>query len=293
MASPKFEEPPRKYHPHFDQQDADTVLSSSEGTLYRVPSYVLRSTSGLFRTILSLPQPRSQNSEVHNVEEVIAADEKGNIVERVLRLMCGLETPKWESFDQLEGAITLADKWDAPGPLSIIRSAITAPSFLADPLRLYVLATHCGWQEEAKIASTHTLMLSLYDDIHQGQLQRLAAKDLMALFHFHRRRRDEFKVFVDSEEPFNAGNGAQCFCPGCGEEMDNHTWRELKSKMFAEMDRRPLGDTLIGLDMEEWPESISCWNAKCRKEGCGRLYYNKLATLRDIKERIDRLPTTI
>lgn len=292
MTSPKFEQPARKYHPQFNQHDADIVLSSTEGTLYRVPSYVLRITSGLFRTILSLPQPTTPNGE-DQVDETIAAGEEDKILERVLRLMCGLEVPKWESFDQLEGAIALADKWEAPGPLSIIRSAITAPSFLVEPLHLYVLATRYGWEEEAKIASTHTLTLSLYDDIHQGQLQRLASKDLMTLFHFHRRRRDEFKTFVDSEEPFNAGNGTQCFCAGCGEEMDNHTWRELKSRMFAEMDRRPLGDTLIGLDMEEWPESVSCWNAKCGKEGCGRLNYNKLATLRDIRDCIERLPVTI
>lgn len=292
MESIKFEEPARKYHPLFASQDADIVLSSTEGSLYRIPSYVLRNTSGFFRRVLSLPQPSNQDG-VQLIGESIATDERDCVVERVLRLICGLETPKWGSFDELEDAVTLASKWDAPGPLSIIRSGSTAPSFLAEPLRLYLLATRFGWEEEAKLASTYTLTLSLYDEVHADQLKQLAAKDLMALLSFHRRRRDEFKSFVDSDELFNAGNASRSYCTGCGEEVENHSWREFKSKMFSEMDRRPLGDTLIGLDMEEWPESVACWNAKCQKEGCGRLNYNKLITLRDIKDCIDRLPATI
>jgi hypothetical protein len=61
-------------------------------------------------------------------------------------------------------------------------------------------------------------------------------------------------------------------------------------KMFMEMDKRPLGDTLCSLEMEEWPEAVLCWAARCQKPGCGELNYNKLTTLRRIKESIDRLP---
>ncbi|KAF5378098.1 hypothetical protein D9615_007501 [Tricholomella constricta] len=293
MASIKLEESARKVHPVFSSREGDVVLCSTEGTLYRIPSYVLRNTSGLFRSLLPPPKLPPCHDAQTEVTDPIAVDEKDVVVERILRLLSGLETPKWESFDEIEAVASLAEKWNAPGPISVIRSAITAPHLLLESIRLYAIATHFGWEEEAKLASTFTLTLSLYDERHVDQLQRLTTKDLMKLLAFHRRRRDEFRALVDSDETFNAGNATNHFCSGCGEKVDNHTWRELKARMFYEMDQRPMGDTLSGLDMEEWPESIACWSAKCRRPECGRLYYNKLVTLRDIQGCLDRLSTSI
>ncbi len=52
-----------KYHPAFSFADADVILRSNQGTLYRVYSFTLRTTSGFFATMFSLPQPKysSQN----------------------------------------------------------------------------------------------------------------------------------------------------------------------------------------------------------------------------------------
>lgn len=65
--------------------------------------------------------------------------------------------------------------------------------------------------------------------------------------------------------------------------------------MFLEIEKRPLGDTL-GLTMgavAEWPVAKACWEAKCSKEGCGGLNYDRVATLRQIRACIALLPTTI
>ncbi|TFK68918.1 hypothetical protein BDN72DRAFT_768584 [Pluteus cervinus] len=276
------------YHPAFNSPDADVTLTSSEGTLYRVPSFTLRTTSGTFRKLLS--PPRGIDNPLDNP---ILVPEKNLTLEIALRMISGLELPKWHSFDELEDVLVLVEKWEAQGPISVIRSAVTAPMFLSEPLRLYALATRLGWEMEAKLASTCTLALSLYDEQHQPPLYRMSSKALLALLALHRSRRDEFQRLVDSDERFNVGNTENFLCPACSEPMDNHSWRELKAKMFMEMDQRPLGDTLTGLEMEEWPEGIACWNARCPTAGCGRLYYNKLSTLREIKDCIDRLPTTV
>ncbi|KAF8874174.1 hypothetical protein BD779DRAFT_1567373 [Infundibulicybe gibba] len=285
MANAKHDEPAALYRAPFDSSDADIILQSTTGVSYRVPSFVLRNTSGHFRALLQ------GNESWHRTP--IPTDVDDHTLDRVLRMICGLETQRWESFDELEAVITLAERWDTPGPLSAIRSAITAPLFLAEPLRLYVVASHFGWEEETKIAATQTLSLSLYEQRYQLLLHRLSTKHLIALLGFHRRRRDEFKRLVDSDELFNAGNAAHNPCRLCGERTDNSTWRELKARMFVEMDRRPLGDTLTGLEMEEWPESAACWAAKCTRLGCGELNYNKLVTFQDIKTCVDRLPSTI
>ena len=81
-------------------------------------------------------------------------------------------------------------------------------------------------------------------------------------------------------------------CIQCNGLIEYHTWRELKYKIILEMDRRPLGDT-IQQGLSEWPEAKACWRAQCPNIGCSRLLYDKMETLRVIKECIDNLPTTV
>ncbi|KAF9000200.1 hypothetical protein BDQ17DRAFT_682151 [Cyathus striatus] len=277
---------PVDFHPQFNSPNANVVLKSTEGTYYRVPSFTLCNTCGYFRRLL-IPHMQ-QLVPAHT----IPIDSGDLAVERVLKMICGLENPRWSSFDELESALSLAAKWDATGPISFIRSAITSPTFTEEPLRLYALTTRYVWQEEAEYASELTLTLNLFDEKYKSQLEQLKARDLMALLRLHRQRRDIFSSRIHDMQTFSLGNAETAFCRHCGvHPVNNHTWRELKSRMFLEMDRRPLGDTIYGLDMEEWPESVACWESKCSK--CDGLNYDKLVTLRRLKECIDELPSTI
>ncbi len=278
----------RSYHPQFNSPEADIILVSSDDTAYRVPHFTLRNTCGFFRSHLAGYTPPYGPGDSTDRLAPIEVVEKDKILSKVLCMLCGLHTGTWDSIDDVDDAATLAQRWDAPGPLCIIRSGITAPMFLADPLRLYAIATRLGWDDEARMASTQTLSLDLYDEEYRPALERISSRHLMTLMRLHRSRRDGFKRLIDGDSYFGAGNAAGYLCPGCGEETTNHTWRELKVRMYIEMDRRPLGDTLCGLEMEEWPEAIACWNAKCRN--CGRLNYNKINTLRDIQDCIDKIP---
>lgn len=207
------------YHPLFSNPDTDVVIRSLEGTLYRVHSYTLRTTSGLFETMFNLPQPQtlkrinvshSSGSQGRNSDialEEIPLYESDLVVERILCMLCGQPVAKWESFDEVERVLAVAEKWDTPGPIATIRSALTSPKFLAeDPLRLYALAKHFGWMEEAKLASTHTLTMCLHNPCHAARLAQLSSKDLLPLLNLHRRRRDYFKELIDSPERFTAGN---------------------------------------------------------------------------------------
>lgn len=286
MSSKSPEKETQVYHPQFSSQEADIILISSDDTAYRVPHFTLRNTCGFFRNHLSGYTPHLDGTDRFPAIEVV---ERDKVLTKVLCMICGLQTENWESIDEVDDALSLAQKWDAPGPLSIIRGAITAPMFLSEPLRLYGIATKFEWDEETRIAATQTLSLNLYDEENRSNLERISSRSLMTLFRLHRSRRDCFKRLLDGDTSlFAAGNAAKYVCAGCGEWTDNHTWRELKARMFMEMDKRPLGDTLRGLDMEEWPEAIACWEAKCRH--CGRINYDKLNTLRDIKRCIDKLP---
>jgi hypothetical protein len=59
------------------------------------------------------------------------------------------------------------------------------------------------------------------------------------------------------------------------------------------MDKRPAGDTVLDPGLNDWPEAKACWRAKCGKKDCGRLLYDKVETLRVIKQCIDELLSTV
>lgn len=212
----------RKFHPDFSFLNADIALRSLEGTLYRIHSQTLRTTSGLFNTIFSLPQPVKCSKISHapwrkdvSLEE-IPVYETDFVLQRLLRLLCGYPAIAWESFDEIESMLLVAEKWDTPGPIATIRATLsTSPLLTSDPLRLYVLARHFGWREEAKLASTHTLKLNLRDPVYASTLSRLSHKELFRLLDFHRKRHDMFKKLVDSPARFTVGNWSVCFDGTC------------------------------------------------------------------------------
>ncbi|KAJ7732362.1 hypothetical protein DFH07DRAFT_755291 [Mycena maculata] len=143
------------YNEAFSSSEANIVLESSEGTL--------RTTSGLFRTILSLPPLNGRHTH-----EPIPIHHPDTVIEPILRLMCGLAMCPWRSIDELEAVLTLAEiSWDAPGPISSLHIVLSGSKWLTTaPLHLYVLAAHFTWPAEAQRASTHTLALDLSSPAH-------------------------------------------------------------------------------------------------------------------------------
>ncbi|KZP02332.1 hypothetical protein FIBSPDRAFT_852303, partial [Athelia psychrophila] len=69
----------RAYHPSFSEEDATIVLTSSDGINYRIHPFTLRTTSGFFRDMISLPQKQGDAPDTKAAgeaagEEQIALD---------------------------------------------------------------------------------------------------------------------------------------------------------------------------------------------------------------------------
>jgi len=273
-------------HPLFSSDEADVVLASKDGMQFRIHSIVLKTTSGWFRTMFSLPQkPTSEPPQ----DTVIYVDEDEETLEAVLRMVSGLQMPRLDSYDVIEPILHAAEKYDMLGPMSIVRALVTTPPLLADPLRLYMIACRYGWQEEAKMASRYTLTLDLHAPEHKSTLLKLSTFALLNLMELHRGRREALRRRLN-EAPFVNDNG-DTSCSHCGALVDYHTWRELKFVIILEMDVRPLGDTITSDGLLEWPAARACWDARCHS--CEKVLYDKKETLRVIRECIDQLPTTV
>ncbi|KAH7903942.1 hypothetical protein BJ138DRAFT_1167363 [Hygrophoropsis aurantiaca] len=294
-----------KTHPCFASPDADIILGAKERTLFRVHSYTLKTTSGWFRSLFSLPQRPSTSPSATSgftsastsgftstsfSAEVIHLDEDAHTLESLLRMICGLPVHAPTSYDAIDALLFAAEKYDMPGPISLLRILVLTPPLLDQPLRLYAAASRFGWDPEARQASAQTLTLNIHAPEHRATLRKLDTDAVLALFELHRARREGLRHRLD-EHPF-VGSTVVAFCPRCRRQIDHHTWRELKYKVILEMDTRPLGDTVVGVGLLEWPEARACWEAKCPNGECACVLYDKTETLRLIRECVDGLPKT-
>lgn len=91
--------------------------------------------------------------------------------------------------------------------------------------------------------------------------------------------------------PFVSGGASTCI--ECHQTILDSTWKLLKGKMIAEMDKRPLGDTILEEGLSSWPEAISCWKAACPNQSCRRLLFDRSETIRVIRNCIKELKDTV
>ena len=117
-------------------------------------------------------------------------DEDEKTLDALLRMVCGLPLLPIDTHDLADGLLYAAEKYDMPGPLSIVRLVLQTAPLAMDPLRLYAAACRFGWESEAKTASMQTLTYNLHDPIHRPALQRLSTTAVLDLFALHRARRE-------------------------------------------------------------------------------------------------------
>ncbi|KAJ3769642.1 hypothetical protein FB446DRAFT_847555 [Lentinula raphanica] len=328
-----------QYHPSFDSPAADVVLCASDDVMYRVPSYTLRTTSGFFRAMFTLPQP---NSSLYRVERpralykeshdiFIPTHVPSDILTLFLKLISGMQidtplhewgclsTPSssaqsksqessYSCFDTISRLLNLVESWDAPGPLSYLRLGLRNPELVKrDPFKVFSIASHFGWEYERNWAAQHSLMIDSMsfdsDTDIRHTLECMSSRDLLYLLKLRYKRKEEFEALLDDPDRFSIGNAEEIVCPRCYEALvDNGTWRALKEAMVIELERRPLGDSILGCNVAgmggdcssggilTWPEADACFKATCRTKGCGSLNYDERTTLKLIQSCIDDLP---
>lgn len=190
-------------HHLFADPDGDTVLGAKGGTtFFRVHSFTLKTSSAFFRTMFSLPQKSTTG-----LGGVLYLDEDADTLECLLRMICGLPLLPVENYDLVDSLLDAIEKYDMPGPLSIIRLLVMTPPLLDQPFRLYAVACRFGWEAgnsfvpnwvafcswlcvEAKYASTQTLSCDLHDPKRRPFLQKLSTEALLNLFQLHHSRRE-------------------------------------------------------------------------------------------------------
>ena len=113
------------------------------------------------------------------------------------------------------------------------------------------------------LAAEMSLVLDLNDPMYHVDLVKLRTPALLALQGLHRARLVAFREALNQPPfltPAQMADTVSQRCSRCSEPFEYGAWRDLKYAMERELERRPMGDTVLS-GLEDWPVAKICWSS--------------------------------
>jgi hypothetical protein len=262
---------------------------------FHVLSTILAEASDVFHDMVSLGSAHLLSIRAVGQDQAPSVDlaEDANTLDMLLRFLYPIRRPQialqYQSPDDaLDVIVTLlkaADKYQIDCVTWGLREQLLHPSLLKHrPIRVYTIACMFGFEEEARIASSHTLNVNVLETPLFGELGLISARDYLRLVQLHQKRALSAVSILQTATPT---------CVGCSKERDAGPlwWCEFKDRATKELKQKPSTDTIFG----------ASFLANCVTEAKGLcphcpLSYLSVATqarLEHMKEKIDALPRTV
>ncbi|KAI9508150.1 hypothetical protein F5148DRAFT_1275908 [Russula earlei] len=261
--------------PIFNAPDADIILRSDDARPvdFRVHRCILLAGSPFFQTMFSLPQPKCTADD-----RIPALDlaEPSAVLDPLLRFLYPVPDPEVTTLDAL---------YDMAGVVDRLRVLLVSPAFLETaPVRVFAIASRFDLEEEAKIASKHTLRVRVLDVPLCDDLRHISAFSYHRLLDLHRRRADAARQALCAPEELR--------CMQCNGSQYNAVappkwWAEFVARAGEELRSRPTTETIF---------SLKFLMQSAHASGCPRCAGSILESfvfLDALKAKIDALPSTI
>ena len=263
--------PNSQYHPDFSSADGrvdlTVILVSREKMLFCVNESVLRASSSVFDTILSLPQPTEDTPSDLFIDNL---DESATTLEGLLRMITGRELPPLDTIEAIEPLVLAAHKWKMSGPLSILKMILVRDTTFAqnNPIRVYSLGCRLKWGALVTSGAKYSCNYHIYyHQVIESVLETMDPADLLRLVRFHRRRRDCMRAYFDG----NALGKMVC--------IYSPQYQSLRAKFLEFMDNnspgKPLGESalrnLVAQSRLETHDTLACRLRNDGDEHPGRL----------------------
>jgi len=284
----------------FDDEDADFILRSSRPqTDFRVHRAIISIASPPLGAMLALPQPPCENPSPPTpaLIPVVEVSESATTLRLLLQLIYPVaETPTPETFttiDDLVSVFEAAYKYDVDGAIARLKMILVSPKWLeSSPLRVYAIAMRWDMEEEAKIASKHTLREDLFGSPILKDFRHTSGLAFQRLALLHRSRSKAAQALVETATmPFNP-------CSSCRTNANPLQWfAEWKVEAKKELSLRPTTQVIFSLQFlgPIWAVPLNpthiCPSNICERN---RTWSTASGTSFDaLKAKIDALPSTI
>ena len=234
------------YHPSYASPDADIVLKSRDGVLFRAHSIILSVASGFFRDMLSLP--RAADS-MDSVDDIVVMDETTDVLKALLDAIYPnsttvlAESLDFETFRDL--MFILTHKYDLDAGEKIARGIYFDERLSFSPILMFGAMQHIGWVKEAKKASTATLKRSLFAEECRADLRRLPSRSVVDLMSLHQKRKTIIMNYLDSPSGFSVPLKCDEHRGGLRFSLP---WLSFKHAVLSELESDPSGECFQNFD---------------------------------------------
>ena len=256
----------------FDAPDADVILRSSDGKEFRVHRLILSLASPVFQGMFNLPQSTEPPSQIPSID----VPESSDILQPFIQYLYPQSPPKISDLSMWAALYTIADKYGVEAVMDPLRDMLVSRFLEKYPLRVYALASHWGFEEEARIASRSTLTMDISEGFPEEDARLMGSVACQKLYLLHIQRRDKARTLVN-ERPYQFDES--CSCPptdfpaviqALGRRLATHPW----------------------LTAEELYEEVVKANSRTCRD-CRNSFRNMHAWLSLILRDVSKLPQTI
>ncbi|CAL1700076.1 unnamed protein product [Somion occarium] len=267
----------------FNSPDADLVLRSAspQSVDFLVHRCILAAASPFFRHMFTLPQ---STADATNPSPVVDVTESAATLEILLQFVYPIADPTIHSLDVLTGVLGAASKYDLTVPIvNLGKQLITSRFIKAEPIRVYAIASRFDLEEEAKIASRHTLSINIVDYPLSEEFKYITSDSYHRLLDLHRRRAQA------AQELLKIPDNVKCIlCNGThyGVFLAPKWWKDFEERAREELRVRPATNVIF-------EESFLEESARTGCEYCKRCVRDARGFLDALKKQIDDLPATI
>ena len=226
--------------------------------------------------MFGLPQSTEPPSQIPTID----VPESSDILRPFLLYLYPRLPPKITDISMWAALHTIADKYCAEVVMGLLRDMLI-PQFLEiAPFRVYALASHWGFEEEAKIASTKTLKLDIFKDLPQEDAELMGGTACQKLYVLHFNRREGAQALISNHPPPTSSDPS-CKCPP-------QSYVNMVPVLCKRVAAR------LWLTAEELYEEVAKWGypTQCNQH-CRNAFRNMHVYFTSLLKGVSELPQTI
>jgi len=271
---------------YFDDPTADFILRSSlPATDFHVHRLILSLASPFFDQMLSLPQPPTKESQLTKIP-IVEVSESPEILQLLLQFIYPVPNPIIDDdLNTLILVLHAAVKYDALPAIDDLRRQLVSECYLEQsPTRIYAIASRYELEEEAKLASKHTLGMNILDAPLSEELRYISAFSyhrLLALHHTRAKAAQELLRLRDDVKCMECNGPYGAFSEG------PKWWLDFQKRATEELSARPTTEVVFTMEFL----SRSFQQVECRK--CPLSLLESWSFLEELKRKVDELPATV